>query len=343
MNEEGREGDRGGVPPSRSVPPPPPPPVAPPGSGPGSGGSTVPPWVGPTRPVPPPPPPPANPWSSATSTRLIPLHPMSVGDVLDGTFRLLRATWSTVAVVVLVAYVPIEVLRALIAPTNLTFGASQELPVGSALGFSLLTFLVSPLVTGAVTWVVAERDRGTSIDWIEAYRAAGRRYLPLVGASVLTGLIAGALMLVVALPLVLLGAVTVPVLGVLAAVVVGIVLVVALVGLLYVIVPAVMLEGLGPWQAIRRSVRLLRPRFWSVIGIVLLAGLLILLVGGMLGGVFGLVASVTGPVGWVFAAVGGIVNQLVAIPLGANIALLVYVDARIRQEGYDLEILLGSS
>ena len=49
--------------------------------------------------------------------------------------------------------------------------------------------------------------------------------------------------------------------------------------------------------------------------------------------------------GWLFLAVGGALNALIVTPIAAITATLLYFDARIRTEGFDLEVIaagLGS-
>ena len=110
--------------------------------------------------------------------------------------------------------------------------------------------------------------------------------------------------------------------------------------LFLVTTPAVMVEELGPIQAMARSVTLVRTRFWPVMGIGVLSGLLALVLESILSWPFGLVATVIGfRWGWILAAIGEILPALVTMPLVAIVATLVYFDLRIRNEGFDLQMI----
>ena len=110
--------------------------------------------------------------------------------------------------------------------------------------------------------------------------------------------------------------------------------------LLYPLAPAIVVEHLGPIAATKRSWSLMRRRFWAVLGTALLAGL----IASILGQVLGFIPSLAGLLigtdgGWVLLAVGAILTALVTQPIVAIVATLQYFDARIRFEGFDLEII----
>jgi hypothetical protein len=112
--------------------------------------------------------------------------------------------------------------------------------------------------------------------------------------------------------------------------------------------PAVVLEREGPAQALARSWRLVRGSFWRVLGITVLAGLIVLLTAGVLQIPFGLLAAMAGGgnsllpstggnvASILISAVGGVVAGAVARPISAGVAVLLYVDLRMRREGLDL-------
>lgn len=323
-------------------------------------------WSGESTPPPPPPPPTGDDggywagssgaWSASGGAAtaqggdwgprragIIPLHPMSLGDVLDTAFKLFRATAATAALTVAIVYGPLNLLLALplLSPESM-FQPGAEMPSGGQMalaGFGVLvSILVSPLVTGAVTWVAVRKEAGEDITWQEAYRAAGSRYLSLLGAVVLVFLLAVAAMIALAIPLVLLGLVLAP-LAVILGIVAIIPLMLVLAALFYVVVPVILLEGAGAWEGLKRSARLLRPRLWPTVGIVVVAGILIGIVGTVLSMAFSLVGLALGPASYLADAVGGTVASLVTVPVTANVALLVYLDARIRHEGFDIQVM----
>ena len=108
------------------------------------------------------------------------------------------------------------------------------------------------------------------------------------------------------------------------------------------------LEREGPVRALARSWRLVRGSFWRVFGITLLAGLIVVVTAGVLQIPFGLLAAMAGGgnsllpstggnvAGILISAVGGVVAGAVARPISAGVAVLLYVDLRMRREGLDL-------
>jgi hypothetical protein len=109
----------------------------------------------------------------------------------------------------------------------------------------------------------------------------------------------------------------------------------------------VVLERDGPARSLARSWRLVRRSFWRVLGISLLAGLIVLVTGAVLEIPFNLIAGRVGGgsflptsggsvLGVTIGAVGTIVAGAVARPISAGVAVLLYVDLRMRREGLDL-------
>src|SRR6266536_3540236 len=104
--------------------------------------------------------------------------------------------------------------------------------------------------------------------------------------------------------------------------------------------PAVVIEWLGPVKSMRRSLALVRPRFWPGLGIAVVSGLLATFLKGVLSTPFTLGAELVGfRWGFILVAIGSIVPALVASPFVSIVATLVYFDARIRHEGFDLQMI----
>ncbi len=256
---------------------------------------------------------------------------MGVGDVLDGAFKLFKANAKTILIVVGVFIIPLQFVTAFLLRSQVSTGILGILQdptlaesadtvdvgglVGSALG-GLLRLLVGPLIVGAVSRVVAASYLGEATTAGPALRATVRRFFPLLASTILVGLsyVVGVLALCVGflVPFALFSAVT----------------------------PAVVLEDLGPVQAMRRSWRLLRPRFWPVLGIVVLAWLIASVLGNLLSGVPAAAGTLFGgPFAWVLLAVAGVLSEVITTPIVAIVATLLYFDGRIRHEGLDLQMM----
>jgi hypothetical protein len=114
-------------------------------------------------------------------------------------------------------------------------------------------------------------------------------------------------------------------------------------------VPILMLEPVGVFGALGRSLHLTRQQFWRLFGILLLVALIIGFAGGMLrlpfsiGGQVLLIDSTDTGYGLMMylllSAVGTIVSAALIQPFQAAVNALLYVDQRMRKEAYDVELL----
>jgi hypothetical protein len=274
------------------------------------------------------------PKAGSTRTGPLPLHPMSFADVLDGAFRLLRANLATIVLVTAVFIVPLELISAFLARD--VFGgrgiidlirdptlAQQEFETGvsttqllGTIATSLIGLLITPIIGGAITRVVSTSYLGQQLSAGDALRTAGRRVWALLGAAILVHLI--------------------ELVGFVLCVLPG----VAAMAFLICTTPAVMVEEIGPIKAMRRSFALVRPRFWPVLGIAVVSGIMASILGSILGTPFTAAAQAIGlHWGFILLAIGSIVPTLVTAPFVAIVATLVYFDARIRHEGFDLQMI----
>jgi hypothetical protein len=259
---------------------------------------------------------------------------MSFADLLDGAFRLLKANLATIVLISAVVFVPLELFSAFL--TRDLFGGRGILdalndpslvdptttasPSGTQLvGFgitSLIGLVVTPLVGGAVTKVVAASYLGDTLAAGEAIRTTLRRVLALLGATICVHLIELVGLVFCILP--------------------------ALAAMAFFVctTPALIIEGLGPIRAMSRSVELVRPRFWPVLGMAVVSGLMASVLASILSWPFTIVAELIGlHWGFILVAVGSILPALVASPFVSIVATLLYFDGRIRHEGFDLQML----
>jgi MFS family permease len=282
----------------------------------------------------PPPAYPPLPKAGSARTGPLPLHPMTFSDILDGSFKLLKANLRTIVLVSALFLIPVNLVAAFLQrdllggyglfqlandPSLLdqaaNTGMSNAALVGTLLAVAA-SILVTPFVGGAVSRIVAASYLGEELEPGEAIRVTGRRFLALLGAFFFTLLVKA-----VGLLFCLVG-VLVPM------------------TFFLVTTPAVMVEELGPIQAMARSVALVRPRFWQVMGIGIVSGLLASFLGNILATPFAFGALAIGyRWGWILVAVGGILPALVTTPFVAIVATLVYFDGRIRNEGFDLQVI----
>jgi hypothetical protein len=305
---------------------------------------------------------------------VIPLRPLGVGEILDGAFTSIRrnpratlgiaallltasAVITTTLSLILVHYVgtvnlpaPGQQLTAAQASRLLTRIGEVLAPVAAV--SLVLAFIVDTVLTGLLTVVIGRSVLGHKITAGEAWQIARPRMAALIGATLLIPLILIGLWAAYAIVLVILAVLHAPgaligglaVLGAIA----GIILTIWFTVMFRMAAQVVVLEREGPVRALGRSWRLVRGSFWRVLGITLLAGLIVVVTAGVLQIPFSLVAAMAGGgnsllpstggnvAGILISAVGGVVAGAVARPISAGVAVLLYVDLRMRREGLDL-------
>jgi hypothetical protein len=252
---------------------------------------------------------------------------MTTSDVLDGIFKILKANFRTIAVIVATLVMPIQLLVAF-GERNLLHGrgllsAMHDPSVSGSSSVSIVpyiaivaNYLLLPYIGAALAQVASASYLGRSISASEALAGVWRRKGTLFGAwavhfgAELVAVLACGIGLLFAFPLFLM------------------------------IAPVVVLEGLPFWQAVRRSWRLATRRYWAVLGIALLAGLVASVLGQVLGIVPNAVALLVGlHWGWLLLAVGNSLAALIVTPVAGLTATLLYFDTRIRTEGLDLQLI----
>lgn len=296
---------------------------------------------------------------------IIALKPLGVGDFFDGAFRAIRhnprvmigLTAIVVAVTNLLVALPISTMVA-----TLGLEESAELTdeqalsalglLGALVPAVLLQSLALVVLTGLLLLSVSQSVVDRRLSMGELWRRGRGRLLPLVGWSVLQGVV-GALLFAVALA----PGVT---LLVLEEYVGGAVLLIALlaaaaaVGVwLYVmlaLVPAlIVVERLGIVASVRRSFRLVRGAFWRTLLVIFLASLLtgavtqvLALPLGFLGGLLSATVATSEAallvINLVVTVVGSSLGAIIAMPFFAAVIALLYIDRRIRSEGLDVAL-----
>ncbi|WP_431988761.1 glycerophosphoryl diester phosphodiesterase membrane domain-containing protein [Streptomyces parvulus] len=358
--------------PGQTPPPPPPgpgwgaPPPGPPGGYGGQGGGYGAPggpggwgggWGGP--------PPAAKPG-------VIPLRPLGVGEILDGAVSTMRTYWRTVLGISLTVAVFTEIIVVLLQGLVLDNSGTEALndpdaslsELGDALtetsinsgAVFLISLIGTVLATALLTTVTSRAVLGRPVTAGEAWRDARPQVLKLFGLIVLLLLIVAGIVLAGMAPGLLVTAtagggagVALTVLGFLAAGVVAVWLMIRF----SLASPALMLEKQGIKKALSRSVKLVRGSWWRVFGIQLLATIIANVVASIIVIPFAFLAAAvggdgvsgflegTGDVGWTFLVVSGIgsvIGSMITFPITAGVAVLLYIDQRIRREALDLEL-----
>jgi len=273
----------------------------------------------------------------------VPLRPLGVGEILDGSFQVIRRNPKAtlgVAVVIAVIQAFFTGLLQLVSLTQLD-DAQQRIDNGQSVDASTtlggtLTTLISTLViaavlgaflTGMLTIVITQDVLGVRLTISQVWQRLRGRLPRLLGLSLITGLV--------------------PTFGLVLLIVPG----VFLWGIWAVAVPAFIVEETGIRNALGRSRRLVSGTFWRVWGIRALGALIVLVITGVADVPFQLIASaVTGqgvfstsgvgtPYLYVLiSSIGAVLTVTATAPIRAGIDALLYVDLRMRKEGLDIAL-----
>lgn len=379
------------APPTSGAPTPAPPTPAPPTPAPPTGWAAAPGWG--TPPAGPPVPGPAGPgptpgpagapgpgygygyapaaWRPpALQPGIIPLRPLNVGEILDGSFRAVRANptvmfgLSLLVITVMVAiqavlvwYIGGLVTGEIAAWLDETAGTGLD-PATTAdtvdmLGASVADLLTAPLVgfattllTGLLIVSVSRSVLGRTASVGEVLRS--RQVWAVLGFTVLQAVAVLLVVALVAVPVVLLALAESFAAAALVGVVGGIALVVASFWFLVrtLLVPAaLMLEGRSFWRTVARAWRLTRGSYWRLLGIWLLTQIIVGFVAYIIQFPVSLVVTfvfqeaVPTSFGAIAAtSVGQILGYTISTTFSAAVVALLYIDTRMRREGLDIEL-----
>jgi hypothetical protein len=254
---------------------------------------------------------------------------MSFADIIDGVFRLMKANFLAVFPWLMLAALPFEVLTAYaryngpsVSSLLSNFGSvrtgttmsTTELVLTYAAEVGL--WWIMPVAAGVVYRTSAASYLGDQLRAGDAARLGAGQILALIVASLvghLSEAVGGVLCL---LP--------------------GI----ALAAFFFLIGPAIVIEHLGPFAAIGRSWRLVSRRFWPVLGTMLLGIVMAVIITNIISALPEvLAATASSHVSAVVDAVVGTLGSALEWAIVGNLAFMLYLDQRIRQEGFDLEVM----
>lgn len=295
------------------------------------------------------------------------LRPLSVTDIMDTAVGLYRHHFGILLGIVAVVWAPLMGLQVVTQAVQAAMtgdlqtgeGPPGALIIGSfflvGLGWMITwvaTIVFAPLAAGAVVRAVSEAYLGGPITVQEAYRLVRPHWAQLIGAQLLVQLLVGAVTAVLAIFIFIFAAAAFavsPVAGIIALS--AAVLMVgagafAIFSLLLATVPAIVVENLGIIDALRRSVELVRPYLLHALGAYVLLGLLLLvpiLIAYAIGIYFemltGFESITTGVI--IMSAVVAMATLLIKPVMSIGV-VVIYYDLRVRQEGFDLQMMAES-
>ena len=267
------------------------------------------------------------------------LRPMGVGDLLDTAFRLYRRHFLLFVGIVAVIYVPLTLVQNVwegaFRFTETELGPVSPQAIGLyfivQLALLVMTFLaVQGLMNAAMARAVADSYLGRPRGLVDTFRALGWRWLRLVGALILLGLLDVFIFLLFLIPCV----------GWIAGL---IILIYVNVPISSYLAPVVVVEGRGAVGSLGRAFDLGRRKFWRVLGINLLLVLLGVAIWLALFLMLSLISTVWQPdavILTIFYQVVSLVVTVMVMPVWLSTLTLLYFDLRIRLEGFDLELMV---
>lgn len=260
------------------------------------------------------------------------LRPMTAADILDGGFAVVKARPRRILGLAAAFVVPAELAVALVRQDALRgsglvelFSADPTLTREPATGGELaaqwaawafatvVPAMALVCLAAAVGHLVSQWIMGRDAPAGEMAGAVGRSWWPLLASFIVVKLAEAASLLLCY---------------------VGLVFVMPL---FVVVAPVVGVERVGGAEAIRRSVHLVRNRYFPVMGVALLMALVSTLLDEALAALPQALVAWDGD-WWPLLALGATASSIVVMPFVAAATVLLYLDLRVRTEGLDLEM-----
>jgi hypothetical protein len=295
---------------------------------------------------------------------------MAVGEWLDATFSLYRRNFVLIASISAVVQIPYALITLLLYevtglgtfvrspfgsfnPQTIT-PAQEQMLLNSFVGVFFVSaallvvtaVVVLPLGEAATTRSVSDRylDRPTSLR--AAYRAALSRLGSLIMMSLILGGAYVACLVAIFLVVLLFAVLGIGALGVTLAVLAGLALIPLLIMVAVrtaIAAPAIVLERVSGWHGLQRSWQLINGRFWPTFGRILLLALISGIVSSVVAGIIDVPGAALDPGNSViYDQVASAIAAIFVGPITYIGVTLLYYDARIRKEGFDIEMLASS-
>jgi hypothetical protein len=276
------------------------------------------------------------------------LRPLSVGEALDAGLRLFRHRFGTLVLCTLVFALPFSIASTLVewSTNDVAFDFSTSaLTDGS--DEAILGQRIAQLLQGfAAVFAVAACFKAVSAAYLGERASAGaslRFALPRL-APVLVAVILA--LFIVFVPFIIVSAIGAGAGATAIGALVALVLLAFLGIRLALTLPPIVIERKGPFRGIGRSWRLTRGHWWRTLAVLGLASLLTLLIGLAAGAALGAALTAASFSQETTAAVLftllTIAVSVVTTPIVAAVMTVHYYDMRVRNEGFDLELLARS-
>ena len=259
------------------------------------------------------------------------MRPLNLGETLDASIKIVRSRWKTLATVMVVIALPIQLANIIII--KLTTDVYQIGTSFSSTAETATTYSDEGAYVAGQTAMIALSVLGYLLGIVACYRAVADTYLgretsARASLSYAAERLGATLWLTIVLVLGLLA-------GFLALFLPGIWLYIAWA----VVYPVMLVEGTGGVAALKRSFQLVQTRWWATAGRMAVSFILV--------GVATVVATLlflaptelfindTSFGALILEHAANLVVSLITTPFVAAVTTLVYFDLRVRKEGFD--------
>jgi len=312
---------------------------------------------------------------------VVPLRPLTLGDMFAGAWR---AIWHNPAVMIglsLLIIVIANIVGALLGwplmgpmtswvnesidqartiPDPAIQGALQNFVfdarnTSTLFGTGITSTLVTPIVSGVLAVAVSQAVLGNRISMGDTWRRVASRIGALIGWAILSAIAAALLVVIgtlaiagITLLLANLSEAFAAAVAVLLVIALVVVIIWLSIRLLFVPV-AIVVEQATIRQALRRSWELTRHHFWRIFGIYLLTSLLMGIITSLISIPFSAISAAIalgggGGIGsLLLSLLTNIISSLVTLGFTAGVMTLLYIDSRIRSEGLHNSLIQATS
>ena len=313
-----------------------------------------------------------NRWGWQAKPGIIPLRPLTIGDLFSGAFEAIRSNPKvlfgfTIVIMLLVSLIAsVSILVSGLGYESVTSAANDPqalqqsttelanallLQIVSTMVQWLSTFTGTSILTGLLAATVSQMTVGRNLTLSEAWAMTRKRLGSLIGSFALTALItATPIVLWIVAVFVSLAVVAdghrdlwwLSGLAFFAIIPIFILLYFFQVKLLFAPMCAV-LEEIGPVASLKRSWSLVKGEFWPTLGRYLLLNIIIGFIGGFVGFVIGLIGGLvtlavtsdpSSPIGLAISMFFVMLGSGLLLPFSAAFETLIYTDLRIRKENF---------
>jgi hypothetical protein len=231
-----------------------------------------------------------------------------VGAVLSRTFEVFVKGFGQIFILALVPMSPALLIGLLMIVTPPTTPVAFDFVAGCG---AILQAILGIVAQATILYGTFELMRGEPFTIGKSFEVGLRRALPVVGVSIVAGLAIGLASMALLIP--------------------GIIVMC----LLYVAVPACVIERLGVFASLSRSADLTRGYRWQIFGLVLIVAIGSLLGVYVAGHVIGLFGSA------ILSTIVTFAWQVIGTAFGAVLAAVIYHDLRAAKEGVDVSKIVN--